>query len=130
MATCLQIEGALKFQPPLPAIGGNEGIACVLALGNDVRDLSIGDRVTPLLPGFGTWRHFAVCQPSDVALIPLRMGAPNPLLKAKRPILRELEVSAHITSPLPTDRVSASLTLSRLWHVCSAAGCAGKEGTV
>lgn len=60
------IEGVYNIQPPLPAIGGNEGVASVLAVGSSVRGLKEGDWVIPALPGFGTWRKYAICEEDDV----------------------------------------------------------------
>ena len=55
-----------NIQPPLPAIGGNEGVAKVLSIGSAVRSLRVGDWVIPALPGFGTWRKYAICDEEDV----------------------------------------------------------------
>jgi len=60
------IEGVYNIQPPLPAVGGNEGVASVVAVGSDVSSLRPGDWVIPALPGFGTWREYAVCDEDDV----------------------------------------------------------------
>jgi len=59
----------------LPAIGGNEGVARVLAVGSDVKGLQVDDWVIPASPGFGTWRKYAVCDGEDVDPIP-REGVP------------------------------------------------------
>lgn len=55
-----------NIQPPLPAIGGNEGVARVVAVGSSVRSLQVGQWVIPALPGFGTWRKYAICDEEDV----------------------------------------------------------------
>lgn len=60
------IEGVYNLLPSLPAIGGNEGVAQVLAVGDAVRGLREGDWVIPALPGFGTWRKYAICNEDDV----------------------------------------------------------------
>lgn len=70
------IEGVYDIRPPLPAIGGNEGVAIVEAVGDDVssQDLSVGDWVIPAQPGFGTWRHRAVCGAD--AVVPVSKDIP------------------------------------------------------
>jgi trans-2-enoyl-CoA reductase len=55
--------------PPLPAVGGNEGVGVVDAIGAHVDQLKVGDWVIPAKPGFGTWRTHAVCNQSDVDVI-------------------------------------------------------------
>lgn len=53
------IEGTYPIKPDaFPAVGGNEGVGVVLAVGADVRPdgLVPGDRVIPVGPGMGTWR--------------------------------------------------------------------------
>jgi trans-2-enoyl-CoA reductase len=49
-----------NIRPPLPAVGGNEGVAEVVEAGAQVSDLQKGDWVLPAAPGFGTWRTLAV----------------------------------------------------------------------
>lgn len=49
----VQIEGVYSITPDLPAIGGNEGVAEVLAAGSAVADFKPGDWVIPAKPGFG-----------------------------------------------------------------------------
>jgi len=60
------VEGVYPINPKLPAVGGNEGVAEVLAVGPAVNGLSVGDWVLPAQPGFGTWRSHVVCSDSDV----------------------------------------------------------------
>ncbi|MEL6132384.1 MAG: zinc-dependent alcohol dehydrogenase family protein [Bacteroidota bacterium] len=56
----LMLTGQYGMLPPLPAIGGNEGIARIVELGTDVQHLTVGTLV--LIPaGNGTWvTHFKV----------------------------------------------------------------------
>lgn len=55
-----QIEGQYGIQPPVPAIGGNEGVAVVEKVGSAVKSLKVGDWVVPWRQnGFGTWRQHA-----------------------------------------------------------------------
>ena len=50
----LTLTGLYGMLPPLPAVGGNEGVGRVLALGPDTQGPAIGQTV--LLPvGCGTW---------------------------------------------------------------------------
>ena len=50
----LTLTGAYGMLPPLPAVGGNEGVGKVVALGPDVTSPAVGQTV--LLPvGSGTW---------------------------------------------------------------------------
>lgn len=55
-----QIEGVYPKRPPLPAIGGNEGVAEVLRVGNAVTKFKPGDWVLPSRISWGTWRSHAV----------------------------------------------------------------------
>ena len=56
----LTLTGQYGMLPPLPAIGGAEGVGRVVALGSDTKGPAVGQTV--LLPvGIGTWRtHLAV----------------------------------------------------------------------
>eukprot|EP01087_Luapelamoeba_hula_P008429 TRINITY_DN20_c1_g1_i3.p1 TRINITY_DN20_c1_g1~~TRINITY_DN20_c1_g1_i3.p1 ORF type:complete len:457 (+),score=128.66 TRINITY_DN20_c1_g1_i3:59-1372(+) len=60
------IEGVYPIGPKAPAVPGNEGVAEVLAVGDGVSDLSVGDWVIPAAPGFGTWRTHAVAPSKDL----------------------------------------------------------------
>jgi len=60
------IEGVYNIRPPLPAVGGNEGVATVVKCGDRVSNFKEGDWVIPAHPGFGTWRTHAVCKASDL----------------------------------------------------------------
>ncbi|KAI7872328.1 hypothetical protein BDF14DRAFT_1752083 [Spinellus fusiger] len=72
-----QIQGVYPVQPPfLPlhgleaAVGGNEGVAKVVAVGESVRDVCVGDHVLVAKPGYGTWRTYAAGPPEDFQVIP------------------------------------------------------------
>jgi trans-2-enoyl-CoA reductase len=78
-ADCNQVEGAYPIKPPFTtsleskepvAVGGNEGVAEVIALGDQVKDLSVGDKVVMAQAGRGTWRTHAALPASDVQLLP------------------------------------------------------------
>lgn len=55
------IEGVYHILPPMPAVGGNEGVGIIEEIGTGVDCLQVGDWVIPKEPGFGTWRSHAVC---------------------------------------------------------------------
>ena len=59
------LQGSYPIRPALPATGGGEGVAEVLSVGDEVRDLSPGDWVLPAKPMSGTWRTHLVCHHSD-----------------------------------------------------------------
>ncbi|GBB89234.1 putative enoyl reductase (ER), mitochondrial [Rhizophagus clarus] len=75
-----QIEGVYPARPTftkelggLPdgehkelAVGGNEGVAEIIAVGDQVKDLKVGDWVIMGRAGFGTWRTHAAATPNDV----------------------------------------------------------------
>lgn len=64
----LTLTGDYGVLPELPAVGGNEGVGCVSALGDGVDKLAVGQVV--LLPvGCGTWTTHLVAAAGD--LIPL-----------------------------------------------------------
>lgn len=68
------IQGKYPSRPVLPAVPGNEGVAEVVQIGNEVKDFSVGDRVVPLTNLLGTWRTHVVLT-SDVLLkIPKDLG--------------------------------------------------------
>ncbi|KAJ0987702.1 hypothetical protein J5N97_006058 [Dioscorea zingiberensis] len=58
------IEGVYPARPQLPAIGGREGVGEVHAVGSAVKSLSVGDRVIPSPPSFGTWQTYVVKEES------------------------------------------------------------------
>lgn len=53
------VEGTYGTKPTLPAYAGLEGAGTIQAVGSDVKDLKVNDRVIPAQPGFGTWRSHA-----------------------------------------------------------------------
>lgn len=74
-----QLQGVYPSKPtfttslstPDPiAVGGNEGVAEVIGLGNNVKGLQKGDWVVMKAPGFGTWRTHA--QTTAANLLPIR----------------------------------------------------------
>ena len=68
----LTLTGAYGILPPLPAVGGNEGVGKVVAVGPDVASPTVGQTV--LLPvGSGTWSTHVVGEAKK--LMPLPNGA-------------------------------------------------------
>ncbi|CAI2173549.1 5883_t:CDS:2 [Funneliformis geosporum] len=78
-----QIEGVYPLRPTFTkelgvlsdgehkelAVGGNEGVAEVIAVGDQIKDLKVGDWVVIGRSGFGTWRTHAAATPNDVTRI-------------------------------------------------------------
>ncbi|KAF3329934.1 putative trans-2-enoyl-CoA reductase [Carex littledalei] len=54
-----RIEGVYPVRPPVPAVGGYEGVGEVHALGSSVTGLSVGDWVIPFPPS-ATWQNYVV----------------------------------------------------------------------
>ena len=59
------LQGTYPIRPALPATGGGEGVAEILSVGGEVRDLSPGDWVLPARPMSGTWRTHSVSHHLD-----------------------------------------------------------------
>eukprot|EP00002_Diphylleia_rotans_P002621 TRINITY_DN1165_c0_g1_i1.p1 TRINITY_DN1165_c0_g1~~TRINITY_DN1165_c0_g1_i1.p1 ORF type:complete len:372 (-),score=84.65 TRINITY_DN1165_c0_g1_i1:314-1429(-) len=67
------VQGVYDVRPPLPAVGGNEGVAVVVDVGADVKDVKVNDWVIPYRPSagaFGTWRTHAVAKATEVQVVP------------------------------------------------------------
>lgn len=47
------VQGSYPTQPPLPAVAGSEGVAQVIEVGPNAKNLKVGDLVLPLKQGFG-----------------------------------------------------------------------------
>jgi trans-2-enoyl-CoA reductase len=63
------IEGSYAILPQMPAVVGNEGVGVVEAVGSNVRNVKVGQRVVPAQPAFGTFRTYAVCGEKDVQAV-------------------------------------------------------------
>ncbi|KAH6822074.1 Polyketide synthase [Perilla frutescens var. hirtella] len=55
-----RIEGVYPVRPPLPAVGGYEGVGEVHSVGSAVKELRPGDWVIPSPLSSGTWQTFVV----------------------------------------------------------------------
>lgn len=65
----LTLTGQYGMLPPLPAIGGNEGVGDIAALGPDVSGVTLGQRV--LLPvGCGSWSTHVVAEAKRLMPLP------------------------------------------------------------
>ena len=65
----LTLTGEYGMLPPLPAIGGNEGVGKVVQLGNDSLPIALGQQV--LLPvGIGTWATHIVTEGQTLVPLP------------------------------------------------------------
>ncbi|XP_074970737.1 enoyl-[acyl-carrier-protein] reductase, mitochondrial [Phalacrocorax aristotelis] len=79
------IQGTYAILPPLPAVGGNEGVGEVLEVGRRVAALKPGDWVILAGAGLGTWRTRGVFPeegllkvPSDIPLLCAATLSVNP----------------------------------------------------
>ncbi|KAL4297604.1 hypothetical protein GQ457_12G029440 [Hibiscus cannabinus] len=55
-----RIEGVYPVRPPVPAVGGYEGVGEVYSVGSAVKGLSPGDLVIPSPLSSGTWQTYVV----------------------------------------------------------------------
>ena len=72
-----QVQGAYPLKPAFEqlgdakaAVGGNEGVAEVIATGKNVNSLKVGDQVVMARSGYGTWRTHAAGPADDFQLLP------------------------------------------------------------
>src|SRR5262245_38012413 len=66
----LMLRGEYGIRPDLPAVGGNEGVGRVAALGAGVAHLKVGDRVPLAGIRGGSWRERAIARASRLAPLP------------------------------------------------------------
>jgi len=64
------IQGVYGIKPPLPAVGGNEGVGEVTKVGDNVKDLVPGDRVILFGGATGSWRTNGVWNRDTLIKIP------------------------------------------------------------
>ena len=62
-------RGTYAFRPPLPAVIGNEGVGRILAVGQGVTSVKVGDRVLAPLSSF-TWRERMVISAGGLSTLP------------------------------------------------------------
>uniref|UniRef100_A0A182IT90 Enoyl-[acyl-carrier-protein] reductase, mitochondrial n=1 Tax=Anopheles atroparvus TaxID=41427 RepID=A0A182IT90_ANOAO len=70
------IQGKYPVKPNFPAVGGNECVGEVVAIGggSGSNHLKIGDRVVPFSTGLGTWRSHAIYGASQLMKVPANIG--------------------------------------------------------
>lgn len=68
------IQGKYPVKPVLPSVPGNEGVGEVVAIGTEVKSVSVGDRVVLLTNALGTWRSHVQTFQEDVYKIPKKLG--------------------------------------------------------
>jgi len=80
------VQGTYMITPPLPAVGGNEGVFEVVQCGKNVTKHKVGDRVVPSEVGLGTWasylctnEHNMMRISNDVPIAQAAMICVNPL---------------------------------------------------
>lgn len=72
-----QVQGVYPLKPAFEklgdlecAVGGNEGVAEVIAVGENVKSLKVGDHVVMGRAGLGTWRTHAAGPAEDFQRLP------------------------------------------------------------
>ncbi|XP_062323087.1 enoyl-[acyl-carrier-protein] reductase, mitochondrial [Osmerus eperlanus] len=68
------LQGTYPIRPPLPSVGGNEGVGEVVEVGSDVINLRPGNWAIPWDAGFGTWRTEVVCEEEDLLQVPRQLS--------------------------------------------------------
>ncbi|XP_033330834.1 enoyl-[acyl-carrier-protein] reductase, mitochondrial [Megalopta genalis] len=68
------IQGKYPSKPSLPATPGNEGVGEVIAVGPNVKDLTVGDRIIPNDANLGTWRTHATYNSGELMKVPKDVG--------------------------------------------------------
>ncbi|GIQ83608.1 alcohol dehydrogenase superfamily, zinc-type protein, partial [Kipferlia bialata] len=71
-----QVQGRYGIQPPLPAVGGNEGVGVVVMAGKDA-GVRMTDVVIPRRAGLGTWRNRCVLKGTDLIKVDLDIMGPQ-----------------------------------------------------
>lgn len=71
------LPGSYAIKPELPAIPGNECVAEILKVGDQVKSLKANDLVIPIASGQGTWRSHAIFEEHQVKKVPVGIGIPE-----------------------------------------------------
>ena len=79
------VEGSYAVLPPLPAVGGSEGVAEVAAVGAGVQRLRCGDWVLMGRGAVGTWREWGVVEEEDVDAAPAGLTEQQAAMLAVNP---------------------------------------------
>ncbi|CAK9204357.1 unnamed protein product [Sphagnum jensenii] len=64
-----RIEGVYPMRPPVPAVGGTEGVGVVVSVAPGVSKLKVNDWVIPSHPHIGTWRTYIAKEESAWCLV-------------------------------------------------------------
>lgn len=70
------IQGKYPVKPDFPAIGGNECVGEVIAVGPKVTNIKSGDHVVPFATGLGTWTSYAKYSEDKLFAIPKDISIP------------------------------------------------------
>lgn len=91
----LTLTGQYGMLPPLPAVGGGEGVGAVQELGPDTQGPAIGQTV--LLPlGSGTWATHVVANVADLIPLPNEADPQQLSMIAVNPPTAELMLSQYV----------------------------------
>ena len=91
----LLARGIYGTRPALPAVIGNEGVGRVLAVGPDVDNVKVGDRVLAPLSSF-TWRERMVVSANGLFALPLAADAQQLAMLAINPPTAALLLSEYV----------------------------------
>lgn len=64
------IQGTYAIKPKLPAVVGNEGLAEVLLVGPQIKNINVGDRVVFNKEAAGTWRTHGLFKEEELLKVP------------------------------------------------------------
>jgi trans-2-enoyl-CoA reductase len=65
-----QVQGTYAVLPPVPAVGGNEGVGVIESVGDGVSNLTVGDVVIMGQAGLGTWRTRGLFPAAGLVKVP------------------------------------------------------------
>jgi mitochondrial enoyl-[acyl-carrier protein] reductase / trans-2-enoyl-CoA reductase len=92
----LMLTGGYGMLPPLPAIGGSEGVGRVVGLGPDTAGLEVGSLV--LLPvGCGTWSTHVVADAKRLVVLPAGADPQQLSMLTVNPATASLMLSEFVT---------------------------------
>lgn len=68
------IQGKYPVKPKFPAVGGNECVAEIIAIGKKVSKLTTGQHVIPFATGLGTWTTHAIFAEEQLMPVSSKIG--------------------------------------------------------
>jgi NADPH:quinone reductase-like Zn-dependent oxidoreductase len=89
-------KGIYALRPALPTVIGNEGVGRVLAVGQGVENVKVGDRVLPPLSSF-TWRERMVISANSLFALPPDADPQQLAMLAINPPTAALLLSEYVT---------------------------------